>query len=99
MKNYVFFFLLVFSWNLFSQDSIAIYTKKIEENHTFEQIINDLGKSLLLSVDEIATLQKGRKLLNAIKHGIKKNYSWPEGITDFKQAQSVMTERQIVLEY
>ena len=73
--------------------------KKIEENHTFEQIINDLGKSLLLSVDEITTLQKGRKLLNAIKHGIKKNYSWPEGITDFKQAQSVMTERQLVLEY
>jgi len=73
--------------------------KKIEEDHTFENIINDLGKSLQLSVNEINSLQKGRKLLNVIKHGMKKNYSWSEGITDFKQAQSVMTERQIVLEY
>jgi len=73
--------------------------KKIEENHTFERIINDLGQSLSLSADEINTLQKGRKLLNVIKHGMKKNYSWSEGITDFKKAQNVMNERQIVLEY
>jgi hypothetical protein len=73
--------------------------KKIEENHTFENIINDLGQSLSFSVNEIDTLQKGKKLLNAIKHGMKKNYSWSEGITDFKKARNVMTERQIVLEY
>jgi hypothetical protein len=30
---------------------------------------------------------------------MKKNYSWSEGITDFKKAQNVMNERQIVLEY
>jgi hypothetical protein len=73
--------------------------KKIEENHTFKKIINDLGQSLSLSAYEIDTLQKGRKLLNVIKHGMKKNYSWSEGITDFKKAQNVMNERQIVLEY
>jgi hypothetical protein len=73
--------------------------KKIEENHTFEKIINDLGQSLNLSANEIDALQKGKKLLNVIKHGMKKNYSWSEGITDFKKAQNVMKERQIVLEY
>ncbi|MCM4169818.1 hypothetical protein KCTC52924_03598 [Arenibacter antarcticus] len=72
---------------------------KIEENHAFEDIIFNLGQNLKFTVDEINTLQKGRKLLNVIKHGMKKNYSWSEGINDFKKAQILMDEKQIVLEY
>ncbi len=73
--------------------------KKIEENQTFEDIINNLGENLKFSVEEIDTVQKGRKLLNGIKHGIKKNHSWSENIIDFKKAQILLIEKQIVLEY
>lgn len=71
--------------------------KKIEENHSLEQIINDLGEHLGLTANEKNTLQKARKLLNAIKHGKKKNYSWFEGTNDFKKALKIMDQRQIVL--
>jgi len=73
--------------------------EKIEENQTFEEIIFKLGANLKLSVGEINILQKGRKLMNVIKHGSKKNYSWHEGIRDFKKAQNLMFEQQIVLDY
>jgi hypothetical protein len=82
--------------------TIRIHTnnhKKIDEKQTFEDIIHNLGENLKFSVEEIDILQKGRKLLNAIKHGIKKKHSWSENIIDFKKAQILMIEKQVVLEY
>ena len=73
--------------------------KKIEENQTLEDIIHNLGINLKFSDEEIDTLQKGRKLLNAIKHGVKKNHSWSENIIDFKKSQTLMIKKQIVLKY
>jgi hypothetical protein len=73
--------------------------KKIKEDDTLENIIFSLGQSLKLSEIETNSLQEGRKLLNIIKHGMKKKYSWSKGISDFKKAQIVMSEKQIVLEY
>ena len=73
--------------------------EKIKESQTFEEIISKLGHNLNFSNEEIGTLQKGRKLLNAIKHGIKKHQTWCENIAEFEKTQTLMKEKQIVIEY
>ena len=72
--------------------------KTLEKSETFQTIIDNLGKQLALNEEDVTTLQNGRKLLNMVKHGRKKNYSWIEGITDFEKAFQLIEEKNITLE-
>lgn len=72
--------------------------KTLEKSETFKTIIDNLGKYLNLNGEEVTTLQKGRKLLNMVKHGQKKNYPWTKGISDFEKAFQLLEVNNIALE-
>ena len=72
--------------------------KTLEKSETFQKIIDNLGRYLPLNELEVATLQNGRKLLNMVKHGQKKNFSWMEGKREFEKAFQLMEEKNIKLE-
>ena len=72
--------------------------KTLEKSETLQTIIHNLGKHLTLNDEEVTTLQNGRKLLNMVKHGQKKNYSWTKGIKDFEKAFQLLEENNITLE-
>ncbi|WP_396632372.1 hypothetical protein [Maribacter sp. R86514] len=72
--------------------------KSLEKSETFQTIIHNLGKHLALDEEDVTILQNGRKLLNMVKHGRKKNYSWIEAITDFEKAFQLTEEKNITLE-
>eukprot|EP01093_Parvamoeba_rugata_P017033 TRINITY_DN661_c0_g1_i3.p2 TRINITY_DN661_c0_g1~~TRINITY_DN661_c0_g1_i3.p2 ORF type:complete len:199 (-),score=39.65 TRINITY_DN661_c0_g1_i3:629-1225(-) len=72
--------------------------KTLNENDSFQTIIYNLGQYLNLTNKEVETIQKGRKILNMIKHGKKQNYSWEQSLIDFKTAIELMKKKQITLE-
>jgi hypothetical protein len=72
--------------------------KTLNESEKLCSIITNLGKYLKLEPSEVEIIQKGRKLLNMIKHGKKKNYTWEEGQLDFNNAFNFMVEKKITIE-
>jgi hypothetical protein len=71
--------------------------KTLEINQTFQDIISNLGGYKNLEQNEIDILQKGRKLLNIVKHGEKRNYSWAQGIIDFEKAYQLTIDKKITI--
>jgi hypothetical protein len=81
--------------------TVRIHANKfypLERNETFQSIISNLGRFIDLNDQEVEIIQNGRKLLNMIKHGQKKKYSWEEGIRDFKKAFNLLEDKNITLE-
>ena len=79
--------------------TIRIHANKfqtIDKNDTLQTIISNLGEYLRLTNEEVETIQKGRRLLNMIKHGAK-SYSWYEESRVFKKAFQLMKEKRITL--
>lgn len=72
--------------------------KTLEKSETLKTIIDNLGKHLKLNEKEVTTIQNGRKLLNMVKHGQKKNYSWIKEISDFEKAFQLLEVNNITLE-
>ncbi len=81
--------------------TIRIHANKFEtlkEEDNFQIIISNLCEYLNLNQLEVEDLQKGRKLLNAVKHGLKRNYSWSQGLIDFEKAFKLTEKKGITLE-